>query len=194
MSTEAYQDFRVGDRVYCLAWLGVPFDVVAKNDDHQMISIQAPASARYGAQIDIMPDTFFMLTHQPWDQIWYWPDRAGERYDQVFDRFIRKHRESEVVNGYFFEAGLGGLTINPEPRRAMAFRIRTFDHGARQIRVHPVAAIGDDGKILIAHHQSSIPSERWLKSGPTVPLRLEMRQYRWCLSYGEMVLNWEDFQ
>jgi hypothetical protein len=31
-----------------------------------------------------------------------------------------------------------------------------------------------------------------IRSGPTVALRLEMRLYRWCITFGEMVLNWED--
>jgi hypothetical protein len=29
-------------------------------------------------------------------------------------------------------------------------------------------------------------------NGPTVALRLEMRLYRWCITFGALVLDWED--
>ena len=110
----------------------------------------------------------------------------------MWDRFARAHREGEVVNGYHFEGGLAGLFVEPSPSRAMAFRIRAIDDATRQIRVHPVAALADDGKSLLTHFEPSIAAERWLRAGATVPLRLEMRMYRWCLCFGEFALNWQD--
>ena len=191
--SDSYADFKVGDRVYCLAWIGQPFEVAAKNDELQLISLQAPAeSSRYGAQIDIFPDTIWMLTHEKWDQIWFWPDREGERFEAVFDRFLNNHQVDEVVAGYYFPGGLAGMFIEPDPTRAMMFRIRALDRGTRQVRVHPVAALADDAKSISIEPRASMASASWLRSGPTVPLRLEMRMYRWCLSFGEFVLNWQD--
>src|SRR5438132_1889299 len=69
--------FDVGDRVYCLAWVGTPFEVVARSDG--MLSLQGLNGS--DAQVDIFDETSWMLTREPWDKIWYWPDRAGERYD-----------------------------------------------------------------------------------------------------------------
>ena len=63
--------------------------------------------------------------------------------------------------------------------------------GRGQIRVHPVAALGTGGTLL-SSPVDGVPDDAWLRSGPTVPLRLEMRLYRWCLTFGEIVLNWED--
>jgi hypothetical protein len=194
MNRESYADFKVGDTVYCLAWIGAPFEIAAKNDERGIISLQAPAgSSRYGAQVDIFRDTLWMLTHEKWDQIWFWPDRAGERYETVFDRFMANHKVDEVVAGYFLPGGLGGLYVEESPSRAMMFRIRGLDQGNRQVRVHPVAALADDGKSLLSEPRPDIPPDRWMRAGATVPLRLEMRMYRWCLSFGELVLNWRDF-
>jgi hypothetical protein len=36
-------------------------------------------------------------------------------------------------------------------------------------------------------------NSNWLRCGPVVPLSIEMRLYRWCLTFCELVLNWEDF-
>jgi len=158
-----------------------------------MLSLQAPAdSIPYGKQIDIFADTAWMVTHEPWDQIWHWPDRAGERYDEVVGRFLASHEVGDLVAGYYFEGGLDGFTVRADDRHAMAFRIRSMDPSAGRIFVHPVAALSDDGRSLVTSFAPEIPDERWLRSGPTVPLRLEMRMYRWCLSYGEVALNWRD--
>lgn len=189
--TRRLDDFKVGDRVYCLAWVGTPFEVVASSE--RVLSLAGRAdSARRGAELDIFPETAWMVTRQPWDQIWFWPDRAGERYDEVFDRFMGAHAEGDVVAGYHFAGGLAGFTISPDPARGMAFRIRSLDEGTRQIRVHPVAGLAPDGAVLITDPRADIAPERWLRSGPTLPLRIEMRMYRWCLCFGELVLNWDD--
>lgn len=180
-------DFDVGDRVYCLAWVGTPFEVVARSDG--MLSLQGLNGS--DAQVDIFDETSWMVTREPWDKIWFWPDREGERYDEVFDRFMSTHTVGEVVAGYHFSGGLDGFEIRQDPARAMAFRIRSLDNGTRQIRVHPVAAIGDDGD-LVTDASRDLTDERWLRSGPTLPLRIEMRMYRWCLCFGELVLNWQD--
>ena len=191
MTTTSLEDFKVGDRVYCLAWVGTSFEVVDRTD--RMLSLQAPAdSIPYGQQVDIFADTAWMVTHEPWDQIWHWPDRAGERYEEVVERFLASHRVGDVVAGYYFEGALDGFTVRTDDRHAMAFRIRSMDPSAGRILVHPVAAANDDGRSLVTSPAPEIADEHWLRCGPTVPLRLEMRMYRWCLSYGEMVLNWRD--
>ena len=59
-----------------------------------------------------------------------------------------------------------------------------------RVRVHPVAAIGSVGALLTSPQAKT--DTIWLRSGPPVPLRLEMRLYRWCLTFGEFVLNYED--
>lgn len=193
MNRESYADFNLGDTVYCLAWIGIPFSVVAKDDARGIISLQAPAeSSRYGAQIDIFRETAWMLTHEKWDQIWFWPDRAGEHYDVVFDRFLTSHKVDEVVAGYSLPGGLAGLYVEENPAHAMMFRIRSLDQGSRQIRVHPVAALARGSKSLVSAPSPEISSAEWLRAGATVPLRMEMRMYRWCLSFGEFVLNWRD--
>ena len=196
-ATATYDDFAVGDRVYCLAWVGQPFDVVAKDEDRKAIGIETPPGWPTFGQVDIFPETMFLLTHEHWDSIWHWPDRAGERYLEVFERFIGRHRAGEVVAGYHVPDGLmvtlGGMQVALDPKRAMMFRIQAIDAGRGQVRVHPVAAIGPDGD-LTSTPDENVPDTQWLRSGPTVPLRLEMRLYRWCLTFGELVLNWEDLR
>ena len=73
----------------------------------------------------------------------------------------------------------------------MMFRIQALDEGRGQVRVHPVAAVGTDGA-LVSSPTEGIADMPWQRSGPTVALRLEMRLYRWCITFGEIVLNWED--
>ena len=185
-------DFTAGDSVYCLAWVGKQFEVVAA--DEQMVSLQAAAdSMPYGAQIDIFPETAWMVTREHRDQIWQWPDRAGERYLDVFDRFLETHRPGDLVLGFHFAGGLDGFTVRPDPARAMTFRVRSLDRATGQIRVHPVVALGDDGAV-ISDLRPEIPHGAWARSGPTVPLRMEMRMYRWCLCFGEFVVNWQDLR
>ena len=195
MSAAAYESYRLGDRVYCLAWIGQPFDVVAKDDERGVIGIETPPGWPTFAQVDVFPETMFLLSREHWDQIWYWPDRAGIRYLEVFERFVARHRVGEVIPGYHLPDGLlvtlGGMGLDRDAKRTMMFRIQALDVGRGQIRVHPVAAVGAGGALL-SSPADGIPDDAWQRSGPTVPLRLEMRLYRWCLTFGEIVLNWED--
>jgi hypothetical protein len=194
--TPAYADFGVGDRVYCLAWIGQAFEVVAKDDESEVIAIQTlPGSPTFG-QIDIFPETLFLLSREKWDQVWYWPDRAGERYLDVFERFVTRHSVGDVVAGHHVPDGLmvtlGGMRVDLDPKRTMMFRIQAIDVGRGQIRVHPVARIQPDGT-LGTSPSDDVPDAAWIRSGPTVPLRIEMRLYRWCLAFGEIVVSWDDF-
>ena len=94
----------------------------------------------------------FLLTREHWDQIWYWPDRAGEHYLEVFQRFVERHRVGEVICGYHVPDGLmvtlGGVKTSLDPKRTMMFRIQAIDVGRGQVRVHPVAAVGPDGALV----------------------------------------------
>jgi hypothetical protein len=190
-----YDSYRIGDRVYCLAWVGLPFDVVAKDDERRVIGIETPPGWPTFAQVDVFPENMFLLTHEHWDFIWYWPDRAGELYYDVFQRFCGRHQVGEVICGYHVPDGLmvtlGGMKVALDPRRTMMFRIQAIDVGRGQVRVHPVAAVGAGGA-LVSTPNAAIADEAWQRSGPTVAIRLEMRLYRWCLTFGELVLNWED--
>ena len=93
--------------------------------------------------------------------------------------------------------GVGGSTIlfaGAWPRMLPSdFRVRSLDRATGQIRVHPVVALGDDGAV-ISDLRPEIPHGAWARSGPTVPLRMEMRMYRWCLCFGEFVVNWQDLR
>lgn len=193
----SYADYAVGDRVFTLAWTGQPFEVVAKDDAEQMISLETPADAPRLVQLDIFPETMFLLTREHWDQIWFWPDRAGETYTDVFERFVATHRQGEIVEGRHFADGLaalfGQMRPSTRPEDAMAFRIRTVDASLGTTRVEPVAAVGPDGA-LVSAPDPSIPDDAWQRVGPAVSLRMEMRLYRWCLMYGEMALSWRDFE
>jgi hypothetical protein len=190
--SESYDDYTIGDEVWTLAWLGMPFVVVNKVDELGRIELNgaAPCSLPEGAMVDINPPSMFMLTHKQWDQVWYWPDRAGEHYDQVVDRFIADHVEGEVITGYYVD-GYSAATID---RRAMALRISfgSVDTWG-QIHVQPVAAVAPDGSGLIRTYDPSIPDDQWFQAGPAAPARLEMHMYRWALRYGDVVLNWRDF-
>lgn len=187
-------DFRVGDRVYCLAWVGQAFDVVAINDEVEMVTIRTVAGAATVGHIDIFSETQFMLTHETWDQIWYWPDRAGDLYLDVFERFAGRHAVGDVVPGYVVGDGLNAaasqMTVHIDPATAMMFKIQEINQPWGRVRVHPVAAISSAAALLTSPHDR--PDTAWLRSGPPVPLRLEMRLYRWCLTFGEFVLNFED--
>ena len=99
----------------------------------------------------------------------------------------------DLVLGFHFAGGLDGFTVRADPARAMTFRVRSLDRATGQIRVHPVVALGDDGAV-ISDLRPEIPHDAWARSGPTVPLRMEMRMYRWCLCFGEFVVNWQDLR
>ena len=58
-----------------------------------------PCSLPEGALLDVGPANHYMLSHQEWDQIWYWPDCAGETYQTVVDRFVASHQEGEITTG-----------------------------------------------------------------------------------------------
>jgi len=189
---EPYESYAVGDEVWCLAWIGMPFVVTGKNDETGVIEIDgtAPVAISEGALIDIAPGNRFMLTHEKWDAVWYWPDIAGEHYQQVVDRFVGQHDDGDIVVAY----PSGWVTVVEDPERAVSFRL---DFGGYrhfgQIRATPVAAIADDGASLVLAYDPAIPAERWLPTGPPLPLELKMTSYRWSLAYGKHVLNWADF-
>ncbi|HYD08848.1 MAG TPA: hypothetical protein VEA78_01995 [Acidimicrobiales bacterium] len=195
MTAATYADYAVGDRVFTLAWVGQQFEIVGKDDDLQMISLSTPAGAPTRGELDLFPDTMFLLTKEHWDQIWYWPDRAGETYLDVFERYVASHHVGEIVTGRLFADGLAALSnqLRPSsrPEDSMAFRVHTLDRAAGMVRVQPVAAIGADGT-LVTTPDPAIAEDAWQPVGPTVQLRTEMRLYRWCLTYGELTLSWED--
>ena len=195
MSAASYDDYQLGDRVYCLAWIGQPFDVVAKDDERRVIGIETPPRWPTLGQVDVFPETMFLLTHEKWDHLWYWPDRAGEQYLAVFERFLGRHRVGDVVAGYDVPDGLlttlGGMKAELDPQRTMMFRIQAIDAGRGQVRVHPVVAVGTNGDPIYSR-TDGIADDAWRRAGPTVPLRVEMRLYRWCITFGAFVLNWED--
>jgi hypothetical protein len=195
---ESYEDFRIGDDVFCLAWIGLPFRVVATDDAAQCVSIrsQLPSSFKAGVNLDIYQQNLFMLTHELWDHIWYWPDRCGETYSDVFDRFVQSRRSGEVVNAYYAPTleALGVPTIDRDPDLAQAFRLdltRTMSH--RQVKAHPVCAVEFGGEAIINAYDPAIPDDRWLMTGPSRPVEIGMKAYRWCLSAGGLILNSEDF-
>jgi hypothetical protein len=175
----------------------MPFRVVAKDDDKQLIMIdgQGPCSLPDGAVLDIDPSTQFMLSHNQWDTIWHWPDRAGETYKQIVDRFVDAHAEGDVVTGYLGSYLMDFHFIEPRPDRAMAFKLSL---GAKDtwhlVHAQPVAAVADDGSRLLLEYDPAVSADRWINSGPAAPLRVEMVSYRWALLYGRTVLNWRDFQ
>jgi hypothetical protein len=189
---EPYESYHVGDEVWCLGWLGMPFVVVGTDDETQTIQIDGtgPCSLPEGARIDLHPENHYMLTHERWDAIWYWPDVAGEHYKQVAERFVDAHEDDDFVVGYVG----GALTVTENPAAAMSFRVRVSGYWTSgQIRAQPVAALADDGGSLILHYDRAIPDERWMKTGPRLPLEIKMVAYRWALTYGKLVLNWQDF-
>jgi hypothetical protein len=189
---EPYESFAVGDRVWCLAWLGMPFVVVGKDDDAQRVEIDGtgPCSLPEGAKLDLHAESLYMLTHQQWDAIWYWPDVANETYQQVVDRFVDAHHEGELVVGY----PAGGFTVTEDPKRGITYRLSFTDYQPfGQIKATPVAAITEDGTSLTLAYDPSIAEEKWLRSGPTQALELKMVAYRWSLCHGKIVLNWHDF-
>lgn len=97
--------------------------------------------------------------------------------------YIRRPRRHRVV-------GILRRRVGINPATAMMFKIEEINKPWGRVRVHPVAAISAAGVLLTS--PDAVPDTTWLRSGPPVPLRLEMRMYRWCLSFGEFVLNFED--
>jgi hypothetical protein len=198
VTEEPVDGFAVGDEVWCLAWVGKAFTVVETNPADGRISIQAPsATDAYGAQVDLFPDTRWMLTHEPWDQVWHWPDRAGETYETVVDRFMDGLEVGRVLRGYYFDTGIAsirqGKHVAPVPKAAMTFRVHSIErHRGRQVWTEPVAPVDAEGRLL-EDPDVDLETGSWRRVGPAAPLRVGMRAYRWSLSFGELVLNWSDF-
>jgi hypothetical protein len=174
-------DLVVGDEVWCLASVGTPYAVESIDPEGGRVRLSArPALGAGTRPLDLPSDALWMVSKERWDQIWYWPDRAGERYDEVVARFTAVHQPGDVVQGYFLDASVGSAHqgfIAPNPKTAMSFEIQRPTPGFGQVRVKPVTVTSDEVTAV----------------GPNVPLRVGMSCYRWSLSFGELVLNWEDF-
>ena len=193
MTDLSFADYAVGERVWCLAWVGQPFEVVGRDEDHEVIALEIPEGWGVSGQIDIYPETMFMLSKKHWDQIWYWPDRSGQRYDEVFGRFVARHIVGQVIPGYVLGEGLRGHLApgGYEPEAAMMFRITSVNTDVGQVLVEPVAAIGPANELIHAPC-SGIQTQGWRVCGPAVPIRIEMKLYRWVLTFGAFALNWYD--
>jgi hypothetical protein len=193
--TLTYDGIAVGDEVYCLAWIGKKFTVVHKDDDKRLVALEGDsASDPYGAQVDVFEETMWMVTDQPWDQIWYWPDRAGEHYHEVYERWVARHASGRVIVGYLADTGIiaVGGHIAAKPKRSMNFRIVKIDDSFKQTVVEPVALADDPGRRPDLD-DLAVPAREWVSVGPKVPVRISMISYRWAVSFGDIVLNWEDF-
>jgi hypothetical protein len=170
-----------GDEVWCLASLGVPYVVESVDGRRDRVRIAPHPAVGAGLRpIDLPADAAWMLTRERWDQVWYWPDRAGERYDEVVARFVAANPPASVVRGYFLDTAVGATNqgfVTPNPKAAMAFQVQRPTEGFGQVRVKPVFETVDG----------------WVPVGPNLPLRVGMTCYRWSLSFGELVLNWQDF-
>jgi hypothetical protein len=189
---DPYESYEVGQEVWCLGWLGMPFVVVGKDDETRTIKIDGtgPTSLPEGVRIDLHPENHYMLTHERWDAIWYWPDVEGERYKEVAERFVDKHHDGEIVTGYVG----GALSVVENPAAAVSYRIDVSGYWTSgQIKAQPVAALNDDGDGLILGYDPAIPDQRWMATGPRLPLEIKMVAFRWALAYGKVVLNWQDF-
>jgi hypothetical protein len=186
-----YEDYRVGDRVYCLAWLGKLFEIVAKDDQNGKISLRGDLVTQPGgAQIDIFPSTMYQLSHEPREDIWNWPDRKGEQYLDVFERFRSKHKPGDIITGHLVEGASPLEPIGMAPERAMAFRIVIPIEAS--VVVEPVVGLNPDGKSFVKEATND-PAIRWVSVGPITPARVGMIAYRWSISFGDVVLNGEDF-
>ncbi|MET0659734.1 MAG: hypothetical protein ABW110_16420 [Steroidobacteraceae bacterium] len=187
----SFDTYSVGDRVYCLAWIGKQFDIVAKDDERGIISLQGTLeNTPQGAQVDVFRSTLWMLTKEPWDQLWYWPDRKGERYLDVFKRFVSAHPAGDIVTGYLVEGANPLQGIGCTPDRAMAFRILASTDMTAMIE--PVAGwVGNESAPLREARKGS--DVRWVAVGPAGAARVRMVAYRWGVAFGEIVLNGEDF-
>jgi hypothetical protein len=181
MTLSSFDDLHIDDQVWCLASVGTPFRVEDLDSVQRRVTIVPERSSGSGASpIVLTADTLWLLSKELWNQVWFWPDRAGERFDEVVDRFVAAHQPGDVVQGYFLDTSIGAANqgfVKPNPKTAMSFQIQPDTPGFGQVRVRPVAET-TDGIIFV---------------GPNVPLRLGMTCYRWSLSFGEIVVNWRDF-
>jgi hypothetical protein len=181
VTLSSFDELAVDDRVWCLACVGTPFRVEDLDPGRGRVTVAPePDSAGAGSPVELTADTLWLLSKERWDQIWYWPDRAGERFDVVVERFVGSHHPGDVVQGYFLDTSVGASNqgfVKPNPKTAMSFEIQPPTPGFGQVRVKPVAET-TDGIVVV---------------GPIVPLRLGMTCYRWSLSFGEIIVNWRDF-
>lgn len=189
---DAFGGLAPGDQVHCLAWVGRPFTVRAV-DQHRLTLVPTHGDADDDA-LDLTPDVAWMVTTEPRTEIWEWSDRAGERYDEVFGRFERQHPPGDLVTGYYLDVGIGGFNdgyVTPKPALAMSFKVQPTVSGFGQVRVRPVVGVDAVGGLIDGATPEAVAG--WMPAGPIVPLRLGMTRYRWSLSFGEIILNWQDF-
>ena len=175
MNLASFEDLAVGDRVWCLASIGTPFQVSTLDDDRDRVTIVPdPTLGSGGRPLELTAGASWLLTTEHWDQVWYWPDRAGERFDAVVQRFVAAHQPGEVIQGYFLDTGVGASNqgfVNPNPKLAMSLRSSARHQDFGQVRVKPVTET-EAGIVPV---------------GPNVPLRLGIISYRWSLSFGELI-------
>jgi len=178
VTPDEFADLSPGDRVWCLASIGVPYEVAKIDEARRRVHLTPHAALPGMFPIDLSAHAAWMLSTERWDQIWYWPDREGERFDEVVERFADAHAPGEIVQGYVVDTNVGSSGfLEPDPKLAMSFEIQPATPPIAQVRVRPVVET----------------PEGWVKAGPKVPLRIGMTNYRWSLSFGDIVVNWTDF-
>jgi hypothetical protein len=128
--------YAVGDLVSCLAWVGLPFNVVATDDERGTIALRGLRARQPLARSTFSP-TMFMLTHEHWDSIWQLPDRAGMRQLEVFERFLNRHVVGKLISGYHLPHGFLALDerVVESLQRSTMFRIQALDVERGQVRV-----------------------------------------------------------
>jgi hypothetical protein len=176
----AFAGLEVGDEVWCLAAVGVPYEVTSVDVERGRVGLAPHPACSAARPVEIPADMAWLVTTERWDQIWYWPDRAGEQFDEVVARYTAENEPGDVVLGYFLDDAVGASNqgfVVPNPKTSMSFQIQRPTPGYGQVRVKPVTET----------------PEGWVPVGPNVPLRVGMRAYRWSLSFGELILNWTDF-
>jgi hypothetical protein len=99
----------------------------------------------------------------------------------------------DIVLAYPSDTGIAavGGFIKPRPKTSMAFRIVSMDDSMAQIMIEPVAIATDAGRR--GEEALSAPAEAWVAVGPKALVRICMTDYRWSLTFGDLILNWEDF-
>ena len=189
--TLTYETVSVGDEVYCLAWVGNRFTVVGKDDEQRLVALEGEAASDpYGAHVDLFDETMWMLTDQPWDQIWYWPDRAGEHYLDVYLRWVGRQEPGRVIVGYLATRAASPTSgaSSFEPEAFDRLRIHSIDDSFAQTLVEPVALAADPGRRPDVDDLNAREHE-WAAVGPRAPIRISMISYRWAVSYGDVILS-----
>lgn len=186
----AFADYKVGDQVYCLAWIGKRFEITARDDARGVLSLQGELEGLpTGAQVDIFPHTTWMVTHAGWDQIWYWPDRAGESYREPYQRFVKAHKAGDIITAYQVE---GPSPLTPAAKTAEgAMTLRILAVEDMGVLVQPVTGIDAEGRVV--READGGQHVRWEACGPASQAQVKMVGYRWCVAYGDVVLTWQDF-